>query len=50
MTNVDGQAFRDISSDKYCVPEGTNVEFFLKNRGLRFLPKCVTPIRYGFTT
>ena len=48
MTNVDGQECWDMSSDDYYTAEVTNVEYVLENHGLRFPPKCVTPLRCGY--
>ena len=48
ITRVDGKVCWSMSSDKYYVTDMTNVESVLENRGLRFLQKCVTPIRCGY--
>ena len=43
MTNVEDQECWDMSSEKYCTGEATNVEYVFENCTLRFMPKCVTP-------
>ena len=48
ITNIDVQDCWDMSSDKYCTAAVTNVESVLEKRGLRFLPKCVTPLICGY--
>ena len=48
MTNLNGQEYWDMSSDNYCTAVVTNVEYVLENRGLRLLPKYVTPLSYGY--
>ena len=37
-----------MSYEKYCTTAVTNVNSFLENHGLRFLPKCVTPMSCGY--
>ena len=44
MTNVHGQEYWDMSSDKYCIAAVTNVESVLEKRVLRLPPKCVTSL------
>ena len=48
MNNVDGKECWAISSEKYCTSLATNVESILEESGLRFPPKCATPIRCGY--
>ena len=50
MTNVHGQEYWDMSSDKYCTAAVTNVEYVLENHCLMFPPKCVTPLSCGYRT
>ena len=48
ITNFDGQDCWDISFDNYCTAAVTNVESVLEKLGLRFPPKCVTPMSCGY--
>ena len=48
MTNIYGQECWAMYSDKYCTAAVTDVECVLENHGLRFPPKCVTPLSCGY--
>ena len=48
MTNVNGQEFWYMFSDKYCIVTVTKVGPVLEKRSLRLTPKCVNPLSFCY--